>query len=401
MRLTVISIALDSESRSLLATAMQSVPVLDLIGEFEQYIGGSNDQALLKVVKERGPDVCLLDFDTNRDEAIRTAEYLANIGRTAVFAVSSRTEPDMIISAMRAGCTEYLVKPVQAQRVTESFTKVLGRKRETEQTHRQGRTLAMIGAKGGSGVTAIAIHVATFLANQSQKSLLVDNHPDIGDAALYLGFGKHRYHFYELVNNVHRLDPELLQGFVLKHRTGLELLASPEEFGPTPHVEIEQLRETMGLLRTMYDVVVVDCTPGLSEYNAAVIDSADEVYLIATPEVPSIRNLARYIDHLLRFNTPASKIKVVINRHVKKAAISDQQIEKAIRKNIDIFVPNSYAEVIQAVNTGEPVSAGSRSEFARALSRWIESLGITSGGAVTADSSAKRIAKRSFGILGI
>jgi len=90
--------------------------------------------------------------------------------------------------------------------------------------------------------------------------------------------------------------------------------------------------------------------------------------------VPALRNVARYIDQLSQFQVAPEKIRVVVNRHLKKGAISDAAIEKAIRKSIHWKVPNQYNEVMKTINTGDPLSLSSGSEFMRSLSSWAESL---------------------------
>jgi pilus assembly protein CpaE len=323
-------------------------------------------------------------------------------GKLAIFAVSAKADPELIISAMRCGCTEYLLKPLQPERLADSLQKVGARKQEKAGGQQRAQVVSFVGVKGGSGVTAIAIHLATFLARMGRKTLLIDHHPDLGDAALYLGFSKHRYNFYELINNIHRLDTELLEGFTLRHESGLEMLASAEDFGLTPHVSDQSIQDTIGALKGFYQTIVVDCPPGMSEYNIAAVEQSDRLYLVATPEVPSIRNLVRYLDYLSRCNYPPDKMLVVINRYSKRGGITDQQIEKAIRRRIHLAVPNSYAEVIQAINTGQPVLPNSKSELARVLSRW--SSDLTARG-TAADSARAEVAgapqKRGLGILGL
>jgi pilus assembly protein CpaE len=115
--------------------------------------------------------------------------------------------------------------------------------------------------------------------------------------------------------------------------------------------------------------------------------------------VPSIRNLARYLDHLNRYSFPADKAHVIINRYSKKGPIVEQQIEKAIRKNIRLTIPNSYAEVIQAVNTGTPIAPSERSEFAKAMQHWAQAVQGSAAG--ESGRSGKKAEARKLGILGL
>lgn len=373
--LSLVAICLDSETSNQLRHFVDSTSLVQLRAELKSYLA-EEDGGLVDQLRDLQPDICLLDFDLDREQATRTAERIHEMfADTALFATSADAQPELIIRAMRCGCREYLVKPLDLDQLVEALARVGGRKKEKREQP-MGQLLAFIGAKGGSGVTTLAIHVAALLAQtHSRKTLLVDLHTDLGDASLYLALKKHQYHFYDLTDNTHRLDSDLLQGYLVQHPSGLDVLPAPEGFDVARQMSRgTAIAQTLSFLRTRYEFVIVDCHPGLDDQNMAVIDQADQVYLIAQPEVPALRNVARYIDQLSQFQVAPEKVRVVVNRHLKKGAISDAAIEKAIRKTIHWKVPNQYNEVMKTINTGDPLSLSSGSEFMRSLTGWTETL---------------------------
>jgi pilus assembly protein CpaE len=372
-----------------------------LLAPIHHYAADANDLILLENLRRNPPDIFIVDFDANPDRARRTVHQIRDVlPASVVFAASSKSEPEQIINAMRSGCSEYLVKPIDQARLAQALGEFERLRREQVTPSRKATMITLLGVKGGVGVTAIAVHLATFAARMNGgKTLLIDQHPDLGDVSVYLGMGqqRHQYHFYELVANVHRLDEELLQGFVLRHESGLQVLSSPDAFDTmklTPGASIDSALET---LRGLYEIIVIDCAPGLTRFNISCVDKSDKVALITTPEVPSVRNLARYLDHLGRFNCPEDKIDVVINRDSKRNSISRQQVEKAIKRPVNIAVPNDYNELIEAINTGRPLMPDGGSDLVTSLKRWAQTLS-TSG----ADAPVvKTPVKKRFGILGI
>ena len=389
--LRVISVCLDEGSLTGLQRELRSMTDAEFLVNLPQYLGAADAMGAQRM-KDFYPDIVMLDFDQDRVRAAATAEHLEAVfkDRVAIFAVSSKSEPDLIISAMRSGCSEYLVKPLAKERLVQAFTKVATRKQERERGKQRGKIITMLGAKGGAGVTTIAVHISTFLAKlRGGRILLIDQHPDLGDIALYLGIDKHLYHFYELVNNVDRLDAKLVQGFVVHHASGIDVLASPDAFETGVNVSGPDVESTLEFLKTIYDYIVIDCAPGLSGLNLAAVQRSDEVWLVATPDVPSVRNLSRYLEHLTRFSYPVDSVRVLINRYSKRGEITREHMEKVLRKSVYMTVPNSYAEVMDAVNTGTPITPGTRSEFAAALRQWTDSLS-DNGAAISVPAEKRR-----------
>jgi len=321
--------------------------------------------------------ICIIDFDEGLEQCCRIAARLRDNCDKSInlFAASSDTNPETIIAAMRAGCSEYLLKPFQSTRVTEALSHVEARRHIKEDDVIKGRVIAVMGGKGGTGVTTLALHLALNLVKRHErKCLLVDQHPVLGDASLYLGLPRHQYSFYELVQNTDRLDAELLKGFLLQHESGLEVLDSPEAIDNSPHGTPEAVEHTLAFLADNYEFVIVDCPPGLTQDTCAAIRQSDRVAIVITPELPAIRNALRSIEYLVSLHYPAEDIDIVLNRHARNSSLSDEQIETTLRREITIRIPNSYDEVIKAINSGTPVAHDKNTNLPMAFDAWAERL---------------------------
>src|SRR5882757_9203161 len=373
-RIGVKAVCLDATSYEALSHFMAGIPGAVIFGNLDHYVGVEREIGrALDLAKTR---ICFVDYDRNTEEAIWMTERLhAEYPDVHSFAVSSYSEPEAIIAAMRAGCAEYLMKPVQHERVLDALARVEAKQKKKARTGSRGKVVTLIGAKGGTGVTSLALHLALELAQGGKrKCLLVDQHPALGDASLYLGVGRHQYSFYELASIADHLDEELLRGYLLHHSSGLDLLDSPETVDTILGAPPSAVEHTLAFLADTYPFVVVDCPPGLNDGTLACVAVSEQVAIVMTAELPSVRNAVRYIEHLTKLGFSSSSIYIVLNRHSKKGPLSDDRIEKTLGREISLRVPNSYNEIIRAINTGAPIPSGSKSDFGAAIQKWAQEL---------------------------
>ena len=351
------------------------------VGELQDYSPREGELQPLLKLQNAEASVCVIDFDKDHERAVQAANTLQQMlhGRTTLIALSEKNEPALILQAMRAGCSEYLTKPLSIEGLCESLTRIRGRLKSGDAAHQTtGKTLAFLGCRGGAGTTTLAVHLAMFLSRAyGRKVLLVDQHRQLGHVGLYLGVDGASYDFYELVRNVGRLDQTLLSSFVTHHASGIDVLPSPHVLDGVPNISLDAVERAVHFLAEVYEYVIIDSPHGIGDLNLVTIDSCDELYLVATPDVPALRDLSRYIDRLLQCSVPPAKIRVVINRFSSQGAVSLEQIENAIRQPISITVPNHSVALIRAMNTGTPIAPDQKSEFALQMKKWAGSLAPT------------------------
>jgi len=391
---SIVTVSVGEEQIQGLIDAAESIAWVLTTADFESYISASRRPNISQQIKSSDICIAVVDFDKSLEYAVESVHYLQQIfaGKVSVVALSKSKDPELMLVAMRNGCNEFLAKSFDQEELIQLFER-LAHQRATVPVRNaaSGTVLSFFGAKGGVGSTTLAVHLALYLVQCHQKrTLLIDNHPELGHICVYLGLDGTRFHFHELVRNVTRLDSELLRGFTAKHASGLEVLSSPDVCGGTRTVDGESVTRLLEFLRTEYDYIVVDCSTALLESDLAVLDGSDQVYLVATPEIGAIRDLSRYVDNLTRIETTTEKMHVVINRYSSRYAVKVEQIEKAIRLPIAIRLPNSYTELVRSVNLGEPIAPNRKSEFSMQFIKWAASLaGAAAPRALPAESKTK------------
>jgi pilus assembly protein CpaE len=286
--------------------------------DFENYFSIGNRPPLTQRAIDADACIAIIDFDQDCELALATAEFLRQsfYHKIAIMAYSSATDPDLLLQAVRAGCSEFLGKPFDADLFSDTLIRLDHRwATHVPLSRNSGKIISFFGAKGGVGTTTLAVHLAMFLVRDFKKKVLViDNHAQLGHVALYLGIDGSQHHFYDLVQNVSRLDQELLRGFIAVHSNGLDVLSSPDIYGGVWKADTESVERTLEFLSTEYDFVVLDCEASFEDLNLAVIHLSTWAYLVATPEIGAIRDLSRYVDGLIQNEQATEKLQVVINR---------------------------------------------------------------------------------------
>jgi pilus assembly protein CpaE len=368
-RMGILCVNLEVEGRMNLGALIEQTPGAYIVDNVDVSVAPREVTKLLEPYQYK---ICLVDLDQRADEGTRTCQRLRDgCEGVAVFAACSDLDPEHIVAALRAGCSEYLAKPFQLDDVTAALTRLEQRRRIRSEGVTKGKLVTVMGAKGGSGVTSLSIHLALNLVQRRQKKVvIVDQHPALGDVSLYLGLPRHRYSFYELVHNTDRLDRDLLEGFILRHDSGLEVLDSPESMDAFEDTSPEAIEHTLAFLADSYDFVIIDCPPGMSEATCAAIRQSEHLAIVITPELPAIRNAARSIEYLTSLHYPEESIDIILNRYSKRGLLSNEEIEAALHRPIAIKLPNDYSQVVNAINSGTPIRFDRRSDLPVAFDAW-------------------------------
>lgn len=373
-RTAVVSVCLDLQTYTSVTQLLASQADIGLTKNINQYIGAERE--ISRALEAGATRVCIVDLDVHRIEAHKLIERL-QVAHPDIFVigVSASSEAEYLISAMRNGCSDFLLKPIQTDALHAALLRVEAKQRERRLKKKRGKIISLIGAKGGSGVTTLALHLSLDLACDSgKKCLLVDLHPALGDSSFYLGIGRHKYSVYELAGSIERLDEDLIEGFVQHHDSGLDLLDSPESVDFSAYAAPAALEQTISFLAEAYDYIVIDCPPGLSEAALSIFSQSDQIAIVLTAEVAAVRNAVRYTEYLSKIGVNPAAFFLVLNRYSKKEQLGEDRLEKTLQSPIALRIPNCYPDIIRSINAGTPMQVGRKSEFGTAIASWSREL---------------------------
>jgi pilus assembly protein CpaE len=322
-----------------------------------------------------GPDLVVVDIRSDASSGMAAIERLRSSSASlAIFAIAAAAEPDLILQAMRAGANEFFpwntAEGTQAARAfEESFHGAVRRTAARREAATAGAkppcvTHAFLGAKGGAGTTTVAVNCGVELARLTKRpTIVVDLKACLGEVALFLGV-RPRFTVLDAIENLHRLDKDFLKELVAKHKSGLDILAGSEQFDRPNQQDAGALEELLRVLAKTYDYVIIDAGNVINSCVAAALYTADTIFLVTNPDVPSIRNAQRLVDRVRQLGAGSERVKVLLNRVSDQHLIAPKQIETALGYGIYHAFSSDYRTVSTALNSGVPLALTNNSEIA-------------------------------------
>jgi pilus assembly protein CpaE len=310
-----------------------------------------------------------------------TGEY-PEIG--AVFAVAELTT-EVLQQALRAGARDAVVLGGEASlhqsvdRVGELLAGSLTVRPATtvpaRTTRSPGRLIVLFSPKGGVGKTSIAVNVAVAMAARSEDPVvLVDADLQYGDVAVMLGLAPQNT-VLDAAAAAQYGDLELVQTLANRHeRTGLLVLPAPIESMPTDAMLPGEMVNICAALQEVAAYVIVDLPSLVNDYVLAMIEAADDVLLVGSMDIPSIKNLKIGMQMLDLHAIAGPKLRLVLNHANAKVKLDVKEIEHVLGMTAEFPVPDDLA-VPMSVNAGVPVLLEEpRAPVSRAMERIAEAL---------------------------
>lgn len=348
--LSVALIGAEDRRRSAVARALIGAQA-SVAREFSSYPELDDVPRLL----EADYDVIVVELDSNPEHALDLVEDICGRGSVTVMVYSEQADSEMLVRCMRAGAREFLVEPIAMSTMAEALVRASVRRPTVNPPRKTaGKLHVFIGAKGGSGVTTVSGNFAVSLARESgQSTLLIDLNLPLGDAALDLGIHA-QYSTANALENCTRLDFHFLSKLLIKHSSGLFVLAAPDRYTQV-EASYEAVKKLLVIARQNFDHVVVDAGSRFGATGGALFEDGSAVYLVTQVGVSELRNSNRLISEL--FKSSGTKLEIVLNRYTPRAlGIDEEGITKALTMPVQWRIPSDYPAARSAQDTATPLA---------------------------------------------
>ena len=307
------------------------------------------------------------------------ADELASIRehtRAPVLLVASNGGSGLLEQALDSNVSDVLLLPQLVENVVFAIRKSTHTTRRHHEagSGRHGKIVTVFSPKGGTGKTVTATNLAASCAKyEGRKTLLVDLDLQFGDAAIMLGVEPEKT-IYDLVVAPGELDTEKLAGYTTKHACGLEVLPAPLRPEDAELVTEAKLGRLLEVARESFDVIVVDTSPFFHGPMLATLDRTDELLLLCSLDVPTLKNLRLALQTLDLLSFPKQRVRIVLNRSNSKVGMKPNEVEGALGMKVRFEIPSDRA-VPLSVNRGNPVVLAEESaDVSRAIRQMAKEL---------------------------
>ncbi|MBP7650863.1 MAG: CpaE family protein [Phenylobacterium sp.] len=229
---------------------------------------------------------------------------------TKVVVIGAANDIALYRELMRRGVSEYLVPPLNPLQVVRTVTSLYA----DPSAPFVGRQIAFCGAKGGSGASTVAHNVAYSITERLQTgAVLVDLDLAFGTAGL--DFNQDPLQgVADALSQPDRLDPVLMDRMMARCTERLSLFAAPATLDNDYDIGAEAYDEVTQKIRSAAPFVVLDLPHLWTAWTRKILLSSDDLVIVATPDLASLRNAKNMIDLVRRARPNDAPPRLVLNQ---------------------------------------------------------------------------------------
>ena len=283
-------------------------------------------QGLLKVAEDI-PDLILLDVMMPEMDGYEVARRLRENPKTAnipILMFTAKSQLDDKVTGFEAGADDYLTKPTHPAELQAHVKALLARsvkvnKEKPVPVDEKTMTVGIISARGGLGVSAIALNLGSFLnSNMGEKTIVLELPQGMGSMGRDLGFDNFNDIRELLKNDPKAITQKVVEEALFEHETGVLVLPASEE--PKDAIlnnAIQQSGTIFSHLSSLAYFVIVDFGAGLPSLSQALLPQCDQVIVLIESFSNSIAQSKLLLENLLELGIEEEKIHVVLNNRMR------------------------------------------------------------------------------------
>ncbi len=309
-----------------------------------------------------------------------------------------RVDTSTVLEAIRAGASD-VVGESDLPALVAAADRVLGRANTVATATGdpaavgatpRGTVTAVFASKGGCGKTSIATNLACLLSSEGQKRVaILDLDLESGDVQLLMSLPRGRS-ILDVAALGSGVDTGSLAACMSAHSSGTYVLPAPRRPEEAAGISPQLVSRAVELAASMFDHVIIDCPPYATEHVLSVLDIADHLALVCTPDAASVKNTAIALEMFDELNFKGH-ISLMINHAGDKVGITTSDISEALNYPVTCEIPTSL-DLPLATNSGRILTlTHPRHPITTALRDWSTLINPPLAEAVTAQAQKKTV----------
>ena len=283
--------------------------------------------------------------------------------RLTIFAAAADSGFDVLRAALDAGATDFFSLPLSAQELHKALIKLT---RVTSGARTTGEIVVACGARGGLGVTTVAVNLANRLATMTGGGVAIaDLDLQRGDVSAFLNLTSLNS-LATIATAAGPVDEIFLASTLTRHGSNLFVLPAPQQIEEADGIGHADVELALRLLRGQFRYTVVDTPRTITGTTLAAFEQADRLLLLADLSVPGVRSARRLLELWSRMNIPFERIALLFSM-LTRGPVTHQDAVRALGKEPVLVVPHDPAAATSAMNAGVPLNGGKQSPLGLAI----------------------------------
>ncbi len=335
----------------------------------------------IRLAKEYQPHIVLMDINMPGLDGIAATEAITQeVPFSQVIMMSVQGESDYLRRSMLAGARQFLIKPFSGDELISTIRRVyeLGARRQIPTAQPRGvgyeaivggvplvrgKVVAFFSPKGGAGCTVVATNVAValqkLLEEENKQVVLMDTSLQFGGVGVMMHLQPSRT-IVDLIPHVKELDQDMFDTTLLPHASGVKCLLAPSRPEEADLIAPEHVPAILDELKRYYDYIVVDTWSSLGDLVLNILDNADRIVLLATPDIPSLANTKLFFEVMEALEYSSDKILLVLNKMDRASRITAKDVGQSLKHQVVGEIALEERSVARSINRGTPLALSDR-----------------------------------------
>jgi pilus assembly protein CpaE len=277
-------------------------------------------------------------------------------GQSAVFLYLREANTDTLLKAMRLGIQECFIATIPPEDFRKAINRLLQSQIAVPHVSKS-QVLALLGSKGGVGVTFVAVNLAQALVDHNREPvLLVDLDLRAGNVDSFLDI-QPRYTIIDVIDNFDGLDPQYLKDIIHRTESGLNVLPGPARLEDSELVQAHHIEKILSYIRSLnlFRWIILDLGDVLDELTLKALELSDLVLLITLLTIPCLKSAKKNLELLQLLEFPDEKFKLVANCFDKDTDIKEAEAKKFLGQEFFAVLRYDHNHVVRSINEGQPL----------------------------------------------